>query len=101
MPDEIHELVVIDTASEKLAARDISDEEAEELTDNRHVITPNRGRRRRSARVMRNRRMLIGRTDGGRALTLVVERTIEPSSWLVITGWNSSKRERKMLAKKG
>ena len=50
---------------------------------------------------MRNRRMLIGRTDGGRSLTLVVERTIEPSIWLVITGWNSSKRERKMLAKKG
>ncbi len=55
MPDVVHELAVIDTASEKLAARDISGEEAEQLTDNRYVITPNRGRRRRSERVMRNR----------------------------------------------
>jgi hypothetical protein len=42
------------------------------------------------------RRLLIGRTDGGRTLTLVVEPTIEPSAWLVIAGW-TSERERKML----
>lgn len=97
MPDEVRELVMIETASEKLAARDISDEEAEQLSDNRYVITPNRGRRRRSASVMRNRRILIGRTDGGRVLTLVIERTLEPSSWLVITGWTATTHERKML----
>ena len=31
------------------------------------------------------RRALIGRTDGDRVLTLVIEQTIEPTSWLIIT----------------
>lgn len=39
----------------------------------------------------------MGLTDGGRALTLVVERTIEPTSWLVVTGWTATKDERRML----
>jgi hypothetical protein len=44
-----------------------------------------------------DRRLLIGRTDGGRTLTLVIERTIEPSTWLAITGWTATGHERKML----
>jgi hypothetical protein len=43
------------------------------------------------------RRQLIGRTDGGRALTLVIEQTLEPTTWLVITGWDSTEAERKIL----
>ena len=43
------------------------------------------------------RRTLIGRTDGGRVLTLVVEETLEPTSWLIITGWTATERERKLL----
>ncbi len=101
MPDVIRELVISAAAAEKLGVRDISDGEAEQLTDNRYVIAPNRGRRRRSARKMQNRRLLIGRTNGGLALTLVVEQTLDPTTWLVVTGWNASKRERKMLTKKG
>jgi hypothetical protein len=45
----------------------------------------------------RERRLLIGRTAGGRVLTLVVERTIELTTWLVVTGWTASASERKML----
>ena len=43
------------------------------------------------------RRLLIGRTDGGRALTLVIEQTVDPTTWLIVTGWDSSPRERKLL----
>jgi len=43
------------------------------------------------------RRLLIGRTDGGRALTLVIEQTIEPTSWLVVTGWTAGDEELRML----
>jgi hypothetical protein len=32
------------------------------------------------------RRLLIGATDGGRWLTVVIEQTLEPTTWLVITG---------------
>jgi hypothetical protein len=37
------------------------------------------------------------RTDGGRALTLVVEQTVDSTTWLIVTGWDSSPRERKLL----
>jgi len=43
------------------------------------------------------RRLLIGRTDGGRYMTLVIERTLEPTTWLIVTGWGSTEVERKML----
>jgi hypothetical protein len=43
------------------------------------------------------RRLLIGRTDGGRTLTLVIEQTLDPTTWLIVTGWDSSPRERKLL----
>jgi hypothetical protein len=41
--------------------------------------------------------LLIGRTDGDRALTLVLERTLDPTSWLIVTGWEASDRERRIL----
>jgi hypothetical protein len=43
------------------------------------------------------RLMLIGRTDGGRILTLVIERTVDPTTWLIITGWPATDRERRIL----
>jgi hypothetical protein len=33
-----------------------------------------------------DRLFLVGCTDGGRALTLVLERTVDPTSWLIVTG---------------
>jgi len=43
------------------------------------------------------RRLMIGRTDGGRALTLVVERTSDSATWLTVTGWDATPRERRLL----
>ena len=40
---------------------------------------------------------MIGRTNGGRALTLVIERTIDPTTWLIVTGWNATEVERRLL----
>jgi hypothetical protein len=39
------------------------------------------------------RRLMIGRTDGGEILTLV----IEPTTWLIVTGWSSTEVERNLL----
>jgi hypothetical protein len=83
---------------EKLGARAILIEVAEQLLDNRYVILRNPGRRRRQG-PRTARRLVIGRTDGGRALTLVVERTREPTTWLIVTGWDATVRERKILAR--
>jgi uncharacterized DUF497 family protein len=94
--DVIHELLATRAAVEKLGARAISIEEADQLLDNRYVILKNPGRRRRRGKALA-RRLVIGRTDGGRALTLVVERTREPTTWLIVTGWSATARERKIL----
>ncbi len=92
MADTIYELLVTDVAAQKLGRRNVSDAEAEQLPRNANVTVRNPGGGKR------NRRLLIGRTDGGRTLTLVIERTVEPTAWLVITGWTATERERKMLA---
>jgi hypothetical protein len=92
VPDEVNELLMIETAVEKLGARGISEAEALQLPANPNVTGPN-------PRGGEERRLLVGLTDGGQALTLVVERTLEPTptSWVVVTGWNSTVRERKMI----
>jgi len=80
----------------KLGERGISEEEAEQVLNNVLVIVRNlRGRAPR--RQPSERRALIGRTDGGRTLTLVIEETIEPTSWLVVTGWTATEHERRIL----
>lgn len=46
------------------------------------------------------RRLLIGATDGGRVLTLVIAQTMEPTTWLVVTGWSSTPVERAIMGAK-
>jgi hypothetical protein len=41
----------------------------------------------------RRRRLLLGVTHGGRALTLVIDRPSDPTTWLVVTGWGSTTAE--------
>jgi hypothetical protein len=71
----------------------ISRFEAEQTLHNRRAIVPNR---RGTPRTGGARRLLIGITDGGRALTLVIEATLDPTTWLVITGWETTPAERKI-----
>lgn len=92
--DVIYELLATEAAAGKLGARAISIEEIQQLLNNRYVVVRN-PRRRGQPRLAR--RLLIGRTDGGRVLTLVVERTREPTTWLLVTGWEAATRERKIL----
>jgi hypothetical protein len=91
--DRVHQLLVTDVALDKLGARQIAAVDAEQLLRNPHVIVRNP----RSRADPGKRRLLIGRTDGGRALTLVIERTADPESWLIVTGWSSTASERTMF----
>jgi hypothetical protein len=97
MADAISELLVTEAALDKLGGRAISVEEVQQLLDNSYAILPNPGRAPRTARQLPARRLLVGRSDGGRALTLVVEHTVDPTTWLVVTGWESTPRERRIL----
>lgn len=90
MADVVHELLATTDALEKLGKRGISDREVEQLPRNRHFIG-------RNPRGGGDHRLMVGTTEVGRALTLAIEATLEPTSWLVITGWEATDRERKML----
>jgi uncharacterized DUF497 family protein len=92
MPDTVAELLVTEVAIDKLGSRGITTHDARQIPRNAHVIV--RNPHKTSAG---KRRLLIGCTDGGRALTLVIERTVDPTTWLIVTGWDSSPRERKLL----
>jgi hypothetical protein len=89
--DHVTDLLATEAALDKLGARSISAEEAGQLLRNAHLTVRNPHERRPGTR-----RLLIGHTDGGRCLTLVIERTREPTMWLIITGWGATEVERKM-----
>jgi uncharacterized DUF497 family protein len=92
MPDAISELLLTEAAIDKLGARGISIEEIHQLVRNANVTVRNP-----RSDPPDKRRLMIGRTDGGRALTLVVERTSDPTTWLTVTGWDATPRERRLL----
>lgn len=91
--DEVRQLLATDVALDKLGARGISAAEVEQLLRNRHVTVRNP----RASAARATCLLLIGVTDGGRVLTVVVERTADPATWLIITGWVATAAERKIL----
>jgi uncharacterized DUF497 family protein len=94
MAEMIAQLLATDAARVKLGARGISTAEAEQLPRNLHATMRNPRARGQEG----DRLLLVGRTDGGRALTLVLERTVAPTSWLIVTGWEATDRERRILS---
>lgn len=94
MRDVVSELLATEAALDKLGARSNSADEAGQLARNRHVTVRNP---RASSTAPGKRRLMIGATDGGRVLTLVIERTVDPTTWLIVTGWSSTDAERNLL----
>ncbi|MGZ6692925.1 MAG: hypothetical protein ACXVHQ_36650 [Solirubrobacteraceae bacterium] len=79
-----------DDNTEHLGQHGIAPEEVEQLTGNPYVTA-------RNARGPENRIFMIGQTDGGRMLTIVLEATHDEVIWRPITGWSSTAREQKLL----
>jgi hypothetical protein len=86
----IAELEFDDYNEGELAAHRISAYEVMQLLRNRFTVR--RNRRNRSGN-----RQLIGETDGGRVLTIVLAALKEPDRWRPVTGWDSSPQERRQL----
>jgi hypothetical protein len=95
VPDTVHELLATEVAIDKLAARVIAADEAGQLPRNKHAIVRNPADGAQPGK----RRLLIGHTDGGRVLTLVIEQTIDPTTWLIVTGWSATPAERNLLSR--
>jgi uncharacterized DUF497 family protein len=91
--DVVYELLATEVARDKLAARSISPAEVEQVPRNEYRIVRNPHERGEPGK----RRLLVGATDGGRVLTIVIERTADPTTWLVVTGWSATAGERKLL----
>jgi uncharacterized DUF497 family protein len=91
--DAIRQLLATDVALDKLGEHGVSAEEAEQLLRNRHVTARNP----KAAHEPGKRLLLIGYTDGGRLLTLILEATVDPTTWLIVTGWSSTEAEGKIL----
>ncbi len=87
------ELLFTEAAIDKVGTRQISMDEVAQIPRNAHITVRNP----RSQSDQAQRLLLIGETDGGRALTVVIERTGDPISWLVITAWNATQAERNLL----
>jgi len=96
MPDIVRELFFTEVVIEKLGRRSISAIEARQLLVHHHVVLRNRPGNEAKGPVG-GRKLIIGRTSGGRYLTLVVEPTVDPTDWLVVTGWDSANHERRMV----
>jgi hypothetical protein len=75
----------------KLARRDISTAEVCELPWNRYRVVVN------PHSPDAERRFLIGQTNAGRTLTIVIAPKNEPTTWLVITGWEATTAQRRLL----
>lgn len=96
VPDVVRELLVTEVALDKLGARQISTDDTRQLVRNRHVIVRNP----QAGGAAGSRRLLIGTTDSGGVITLVIEATIEPTTWLIVTGWRATTAERRVLHRK-
>jgi hypothetical protein len=96
MVDVVYELLFTEAAIEKLGRRTISVEEALQLLANFNVVFRNPRARSGDVAVREDRRLMVGTTAGGRMLTLVIEPTPDPADWLVVSGWDSANRERRM-----
>ena len=85
MADVVQQLVATELAVHKLGGRGIAVAGADQTLRNRHVLLLNR-RGNPDRPQSADRRLLIGQTDGGRFITLVIEATLDPTTWLLITG---------------
>jgi uncharacterized DUF497 family protein len=90
----ISELLVPTVAREKLGRRGISADDAKAVPYEPHVFSRN------PRKHARRRVIVIGRDRGGRVITLVVEPTVEPGTWTVVTGWEATQRERRILRRR-
>jgi hypothetical protein len=86
VPEAVHQLVATERALDKLAARGISADEPPQLRHDSYVVLHN-------PRDPERRRFLIGSTDGGRVLTLVIEQNGRPDD-VVDRDWMGRNRGR-------
>ncbi len=74
----------------KMAFHGLTIRQVDQVLDNPHQIVPNR-------RARRGAFLVIGRDNGGAAITIPVEATHDPVVWRPITAWPSKPHEAAQL----
>jgi hypothetical protein len=87
----IDELEFDDLNVDKLGKHAITPTEVVQLLDHGYTV-------RRNKKTGSGDRQLIGRTHGGRCLTIVLVETPVAGRWRPITGWECTEPERSLLA---
>jgi uncharacterized DUF497 family protein len=64
-----------------VAEHGITDIEIDQMLSNTHILVPNKGHEPRL--------FLVGVTNGGRILTVVVEPTRDEGTWRPVTAWDA------------
>jgi hypothetical protein len=86
----IVELEFDDYNEEELAKHRIVPREIIEIFENPYTV-------RRNKKTGSGDRQVIGRTNGGRFLTIILAATVVPGRWRPVTGWPSTRGERSAL----
>lgn len=86
----IAELEFDDYNIEKLFQHGVAPQEVVQILDNRFTVRRNKSRGK-------GERQLIGETNGGRLLTIIIASTRVPDRWRPLTGWDSTSAERRAL----
>ena len=86
----LYELEFDDYNEEELARHGVTPQEVMQILSNRYTVRRNRKDRS-------GQRQLIGETNGGRLLTVILAETAVEGRWRPVTGWDSTEAERSAL----
>lgn len=90
MPVEIRTLVWDERNEEHLVEHGVTVREVNQVVENPHVVV--RNRKRRSAQLL-----MIGRTHGGRVLTVALARTSTANMWRPVTAFDATAAQQAVL----
>ena len=89
----IEEFLIDDLNETKIGSHCLSVGQIIQVLENKHIIVPNRKRRR-------GLYLVIGKDNGGNCIAIPVERTYYLRLWRPITAWFCKDSERTLLEKK-
>lgn len=95
MADVVHQLFATEKALDKLGARGISMSEAEQLLRNRHASSGTYEATQTADSGQRVGCSSASQTANGRSPS--GSETIEPTTWLLITAWDATAVERRLI----
>jgi len=90
---DVADFLFDDENEAKMAAHGLTPWRVLQVLENKHVVVPNRRRRRASF-------FIVGRDNGGACISVPIERTRDPLVWRPVTAWLSKDSEQQQLERR-